>query len=103
MMAYDSRSTPEPRPLGDETVAALREAVLLVWSDPENGESSLQAAIAGMVDEARQRALRAEDVIVAFKDLLSRLPELAAPERRMEAARFRERLITLSIKAYYAP
>ena len=102
MMAYDSRSTPEPRPLGDETIAALREAVLLVWTQPEHGESSLQTAIAQMVDEARRRALRAEEVIVAFKDLLTHLPALNAPERRLEAVRFRERLITLCIKAYYA-
>jgi hypothetical protein len=34
--------------------------------------------------------------------LLAHLPELNAPERRLEAARFRERLITLCIKAYYA-
>jgi hypothetical protein len=103
MMAYDSRSTPEPRPLGDATVAALREAVLLVWANPENGEGPLQAALAGMVHEARQRSLRAEDLILAFKDLLARVPELNDPERRLEAVRFRERLITLCIKAYYAP
>lgn len=103
MMAHDSRSTPEPRPLGEDTVATLREAVLLVWAHPDQGEAALQAALAQMVREARQRALRAEDVIVGFKDLLSRLPELADPERRLEAVRFRERLVTLSIKAYYAP
>jgi hypothetical protein len=102
MMAYDSRSTPEPRPLGDGTIAALRDAVLHVWKYPDEGDAALRDAMAQMVDEARQRALRAEDLIVAFKDLLAHLPELNAAERRLEAARFRERLITLCIKAYYA-
>ena len=102
MMAYDSRSTPEPRPLGDATTLALRDAVLHLWSRPEDGDSALQAAIAQTVAEAHQRSLRAEDVILAFKDLLSHLPELNAPDRRLEAVRFRERLITLCIKAYYA-
>ena len=102
MMAYDSRSTPEPRPLGDATSLALRDAVLRLWSQPEDGDGALHAAIAQMVAEARQRSLRAEDLIVAFKDLLSHLPELNAPDRRLEAVRFRERLITLCIKAYYA-
>ena len=102
MMAYDSRSTPVPRPLGDETAAALRDAVLHLWRHPEDGDDALQHAVARTVDEARQRSLRAEDLIVAFKDLLSHLPELNAPERRLEAVRFRERLITLCIKAYYA-
>jgi hypothetical protein len=102
MMAYDSRSTPEPRPLGDATNMALRDAVLRLWTNPEDGDAALQAAIAQMIAEARQRSLRAEDLIVAFKDLLTHLPELSAPDRRLEAVRFRERLITLCIKAYYA-
>ena len=103
MMAYDSRSTPEPRPLGDATTAALREAAVRLWTHPDDGDRALHAALAQTLAEARERALRAEDLIVAFKDLLSHLPELNAPERRLEAVRFRERLITLAIKAYYAP
>jgi hypothetical protein len=102
MMAYDSRSTPEPRPLSDETAAALRTAVVRLWTHPDGGDDVLHDAIALTIAEARERALRAEDVIVAFKNLLAHLPELNAPERRLEAARFRERLITLCIKAYYA-
>jgi hypothetical protein len=102
MMAYDSRSTPEPRPLGDETAAALRDAVLGLWNHPAEDDAPLKAAIARTVHEARQRSLRAEDLIVAFKDMLTRMPELNSPERRLEAVRFRERLITLCIKAYYA-
>ena len=102
MMAYDSRSTPEPRPLGEETVAALRDAVVRLWRHPADGDEALQRAIGQMIQEARQRSLRAEDLIVSFKDLLVHLPELNAPDRRLEAARFRERLITLCIKAYYA-
>ena len=39
---------------------------------------------------------------MAFKDLLAELPELLVPERRLEAAHFRERLITECIRAYYA-
>lgn len=102
MMAYDSRSTPEPQPLGDATIVALRDAVLRIWNQPQEGDGPLHAAIAQMVAEARARSLRAEDLIVAFKDLLARLPDLNAPDRRLEAVRFRERLITLCIKAYYA-
>ncbi len=102
MMAFDSRSTPEPRSLSDDTLAAMRDAVLRVWNDPEVAESALQLALAHAVEEARARALRAEEVIVSFKGLLASLPELNSPVRRLEAARLRERLITLCIKAYYA-
>jgi hypothetical protein len=101
MMAFDSRSTPEPRSLSDSTLASIREAVLQVWNDPQGAEPVLQSALAQTVDEARTRALRAEEVIVAFKGLLASLPELNSPVRRLEAARLRERLITACIKAYY--
>ena len=100
MMAYDSRSTPEPRPLGEDTAAALREAALHLWEHPAASEEALHAALARMVAESRARALRAEEVIVAFKEILARLP-LHVGERRLEASHFRERLITLCIKAYY--
>lgn len=100
MMAYDSRSTPEPRPLGDETIAALRGAAIHVWENPALGEGPLHAALARMVSESRDRSLRAEEVIVAFKEILAGLP-LHTSERRLEANHFRERLITLCIKAYY--
>ena len=102
MMAYDPRSTPEPRPLSDGTLATLRDAVLRVWDDPDTSDGALQAAVGQMIEEAHRRALRAEEVIVAFKALLASLPELNSPVRRLEAARLRERLITLCIKAYYA-
>jgi hypothetical protein len=102
MMAYDSRSTPEPRPLGDETIAALREAVLHLWTRPEVGEDVLHIALAKMVEDSRSRSLRAEEVIVGFKELLASLHALNNGERRLESVRFRERLITLCIKAYYS-
>ena len=101
MMAYDSRSTPEHRPLGDETVAALRTAVLGLWEHPTDGDAALQAALARMVAESRTRALRAEEVGVAFKEILAGVPSLNNGRRRLEAVRFRERLVTRCIKAYY--
>ena len=114
MMAFDSRSTPEPRTISAVTRAALAEAVVRLWNDPSrwqvgDGEGrrvrlddGLVAAVDRTVREAHARALRAEEVIVTFKDLLGELPELLVPERRLEAAHFRERLITECIRAYYA-
>lgn len=101
MMAFDSRSTPEPRALSDDTLLALRAAVLQLWLNPTTSDAVLVSAIGRTVHEARERALRAEEVIVAFKTLLLDLPELGAPDRRLEAVRFRERLVTQCIKAYY--
>ena len=101
MMAYDSRSTPERRRLSAETVSELRRAVLLFWTAPQAADSQLGSAMDGLVREARERSLRAEEVLVEVKSVLAALPELEAPERRMESARFREQLITRCIKAYY--
>ena len=101
MMAHDSRSTPERRRLSDTTVAELRHAILQLWASPLAAPSALGSAMDGLVREARDRALRAEEVLVEVKGVLATLPELDAPERRMESARFREQLITRCIKAYY--
>ena len=113
MMAFDSRSTPEPRTISEATRALLADAVLRVWNDPahwrrgaDGGQTpavgaALSRALDEMVAEARERALRAEEVVVAFKELLASLPALNAPERRLEATHFRERLVTECIRAYY--
>ena len=102
MMAYDSRSTPERRALSAETLDHLRLAVLRLWAEPHDADAPLAAALDALVAEARTRTLGAEEVLVAVKDLLQALPELGSPERRMEAVRFREQLVTRCIKAYYA-
>lgn len=114
MMAFDSRSTPEPRTISAATRSALAAAVVRLWNDPSRWraegndgrrvqlDAALVAAVDRTVREAQSRSLRAEEVIVAFKDLLGELPELLVPERRLEAAHFRERLITECIRAYYA-
>ncbi len=113
MMAFDSRSTPEPRTISAATRAALAAAVVRLWEDPARWQTgadgrrvqldaALVQAVDGMVREAQARALRAEELVVAFKDLLADLPELLVAERRLEAAHFRERLITECIRAYYA-
>ncbi len=114
MMAFDPRSNPESRTISEPTRAALAAAVVRLWQDPagwhrgggEERRVELDPALVAAVDrtarEAQARALRAEELILAFKELLGALPELSAPERRLEAAHFRERLVTECIRAYYA-
>jgi hypothetical protein len=114
MMAFDPRSTPETRSISEPTRAALTGAVVRLWHDPTGWQrtgsearrveldADLVSAVDRMVREAQARALRAEEVIVTFKHLLGEIPELTAPERRLEATHFRERLVTECIRAYYA-
>ena len=99
--------------MSEGTRALLADAVLFAWNDPTHWHrgtdgpqaptenAALARALDHMVAEARDRALRAEEVIVAFKELLASLPALNLPERRLEATHFRERLITECIRAYY--
>ena len=101
MMAFDSRSTSERPRLSPQTLAGLRQAVLQLWTAPESADGQLGHAMNALVREAREHALRAEDVLIEVKGLLHDLPQLDDPERRMESARFRERLVTRCIKAYY--
>jgi hypothetical protein len=101
MMAHDSRYSPEPRPLSDETQAALRNAVvghLARASDPNN---ALDRAVDAVVREARDRAMRPEELIVAFKALYSTLPDPPTTAARAEQLRLRELLVTACINAYF--
>lgn len=101
MMAFDSRSTSERPRLSAQTLAGLRQAVLQLWTAPEAADGHLGHAMDALVREAREQALRAEDVLIEVKTLLQHLPQLDDPDRRMESARFREQLVTRCIKAYY--
>ena len=101
MMAFDSRSTSERPRLTEQTVAGLRDAVLQLWTAPASADGQLARAMDALVREAREHSLRAEDVLIEVKALLGSMPQLDAPERRLESARFREQLVTRCIKAYY--
>jgi hypothetical protein len=101
MMAFDSRSTSERPRLTEQTVAGLRDAVLQLWTAPAAADGQLGRAMDALVREAREHSLRAEDVLIEVKALLGSMPQLDAPERRLESARFREQLVTRCIKAYY--
>lgn len=107
MMAYDSRSTPEPRAFTEQTRARLHDAVCALWmADSVDARdaagASLGGALARAVAEARERELRAEEVLVTFKALLDELPGADQPGRRFAAVRFREQLVTRCIQAYYS-
>ena len=101
MMAPDSRFHPEPRPLSAETLAVLRSAVLGHIEQAATPEVDLERAVAAVVDEARARAMRPEELIVAFKALYASLPEPRSAAARAEQLRLREQLVSACIRAYY--
>lgn len=101
MMAHDSRFQPEPRPLSDDTLAVLRSAVVGHIQRAMNPEPGLERAVAAVVREARERSMRPEELIIAFKSLYSSLPEPSTTAARTEQSRLREQLVTACIRAYY--
>ncbi|HEX2780322.1 MAG TPA: hypothetical protein VHM30_12540 [Gemmatimonadaceae bacterium] len=66
-----------------------------------DGDNALGCAVALVVAEAREREMRAEDLILAFKALYDALPEPMSAAARAEQMRLRERLVTACINAYY--
>ena len=99
-MAHDSSSR-RPRALSDTTTAALRSAVLGHLGKSPGGDVALGHAVSLVVAEAREREMRAEDLILAFKALYDALPEPGSAAARAEQMRLRERLVTACINAYY--
>jgi hypothetical protein len=87
--------------LSDTTTNALRTAVLGHLRRNPDGDSALGQAVALVVAEARERDMRAEDLILAFKALYDALPEPHSAAVRAEQMRLRERLVTACINAYY--
>src|SRR5690242_20933531 len=74
MMAPDSSHTPPSR-LDDATVAAVRDALRLYLADHAD-PGPLQRALVRMSDEARDREVRAEQLLVLLKDAWHSLPEV---------------------------
>ena len=101
MMAPDSPQKPHSRELSTQTTAALRAAVLRHLERSDDGEAGLGRAVATVVAEAREREMRPEELILAFKNLYDALPEPASAVARAEQMHLRERLVSACIRAYY--
>ncbi|HET7456962.1 MAG TPA: hypothetical protein VFJ74_04845 [Gemmatimonadaceae bacterium] len=101
------------RPLSESTTAALTAAVRRAVGQPppplDDGaapavdrDRALRDAVAAVVAEARERKMRPEELLTAFKSVLDAIPEAQSGVLgRVEESRLRERLVTLCIKAYY--
>lgn len=100
-MAPDSRYSPEPRALSEQTLAALRRAVSSHQGRHADSAAAVRLAVDAVVAEARDRQMRAEELILAFKAVYNALPEPITAAARADQLRLREQLITACIKAYY--
>ena len=101
MMAPDQPYQPHPRNLSAETTTALREAGVQLLELGSLSDDTLGRAVSIVVAEARDRDMRAEELILAFKSLYDTLPEPKSAVARAEQVQLRERLVSACIRAYY--
>jgi hypothetical protein len=64
-------------------------------------EEPVCAALHRLADEAHERQLHGEHLLVAFKRIWSEMPEVRALREAGERQRLLDRLVTLCIDAYY--
>ncbi len=68
---------------------------------PDIADPELARVLRQIVTEARNRHIRAEQLVVILKHVWDSLPDARYAIDREAQARVRQRLITLCIKAYY--
>lgn len=91
--------TPDPRPLSAHTVEQLRQAILDRRQTPALGDDVLRRALEAVALEARERALRPEELIVTLKQVVDEAPgpRLSSGDDR----RLREWIVSTCIRAYF--
>ena len=90
---------PEPRPLSESTLEQVRRAIQDRRQSPTAGDGALRTALAVVALEARERALRPEELIVTLKQLIDELP--GSRSSSSEERRLREWIVTTCIRAYF--
>jgi hypothetical protein len=100
MMAHDSSPPPAPG-LAEETVARARVALSGYLEDPEGNGQDLREALNLMADEAREKRMLPEQLLVVLKDVWYALPAVRAVEDSTAQIRMLQRVVTMCIKEYY--
>jgi hypothetical protein len=90
---------PESRPLSEATLEQLRRAIQDRRQSPAIGDEPLQTALQVVASEARERALRPEELIVTLKQLMDE--PRSAKSSSSEDRQLREWIVTTCIRAYF--
>ncbi len=90
---------PESRPLSEATLEQLRTALNDRRQSPAIGDEPLQAALRVVACEARERALRPEELIVALKQLMDEPRTVRSTSS--EDRQLREWVVTTCIRVYF--
>jgi hypothetical protein len=84
-------------------VAELRARLRAHVADPTTPDEALGRALRELGAFARAHAVHVEQLLVLLKDTFERLTPHSARDTPADRAERLERLVTLCIKAYYAP
>lgn len=99
MMAHDSSWGPAS--LAEETIAAVRVALVRYVGAPSDGDE-LRSALHAMAAEAHAKSVAPEQLLVALKDIWYSLPVVRGMHDPAEQIRLLQRVVTMCIKEYYA-
>ena len=100
MMAYDSSQTP-PNRLDDATLEALKTALRHYLIDAST-TNELREVLLRVAQEAREKEILPEHLLIALKDTWSTLPEARNMSDAGEQVRLLQRVVTMCIKEYYS-
>lgn len=97
MMAHDS--TPGRPALSAASVQLLEAALRAFTTSGE--DASLRTALHAVSQEARAQQMRAEQLLVALKDVWYSLPQIKDAGEGEREHRLLQRVVTLCIREYY--
>lgn len=98
MMAHES--SPPPGALAEATIETVRAALVRYLATADDGRDGVRTALNRMANEARDKAIMPEQLLIILKDMWYGLPELkTAPDHQRSA--LLQRVVTICIKEYY--
>lgn len=98
MMAHDTPPRPE---LSAASVATLQSALQEFLADERDVEA-LRRALRGVAQEAREKGIHAEQLLVVLKDVWFALPQLGTVQPGEAQNRLLQRVVSLCIREYYS-
>jgi hypothetical protein len=80
----------------------LRTALTEQLQQPDRPTQKLTTLLRKVAREAHDRDIKAEELLIIFKQFWNALTESLRPQNADQYERVRQRLVTLCIQAYYA-
>ncbi|HEV7595975.1 MAG TPA: hypothetical protein VGO33_13340 [Gemmatimonadaceae bacterium] len=88
--------------LSETTVKELRSALIQQLKRPDGSTQELSTILRVVAQEAHDRDIKPEQLIIILKQLWNSLAESLRPQNADQYELVRQRMVTLCIRAYYA-